>query len=140
MTQTEIHPATKRLAERLLALEEVAPVVAEEDLRATCRVCERLRRPLTHLVGSAGVISLWQRALTLAKRECPALGGVRVVEDASLVGLEGEAAKASSALVAHLVQLLVTFIGEGLTRRLLHDIWPELKDLDEPTGHGSYER
>ncbi len=139
MPQTELNPAIRRLAERLLALEKDAPIVAE-DLSATCRVYEKLRRPLSHLVGSAGVSSLLGRALTVATRECPALSGVRVMEDASLVGLEGEAAEASSVLVAHLLQLLVTFIGESLTLRLVQDVWPEVKGLNEPTGKGDYEQ
>ena len=136
MIQTEVNPAIRRLAERLLALEKDTPIVAEEDLVATCRVWEKLRRPLRHLVGSAGVNSLLQRALTLAKRECPVLGGVQVMDDGSLVGLQGDAAKASSMLVAHLIQLLVTFIGEGLTLRLLRGTWPEVENLDESMGEG----
>lgn len=140
MIQTEANPAITRLAERLLAREEVAPIIMEEDRLATSRVYEKLRRPLSHLVGQAGVNSLLQRALALAKRESPALNGVQVMEDSSLIGLAGEAAEASSVLVAHLLQLLVTFIGEGLTLRLLHDIWPEMKFSDESTGQGSYEQ
>jgi hypothetical protein len=35
-------------------------------------------------------------------------------------------------LVAHLLGLLVTFIGPALTRRLLQDIWPKLEDLEFP--------
>ena len=134
MIQTAIRPATNRLAERLLALEKVSAVVVDEDRLATCRVCEKLRRPLGHLVGSAGVSSLFERALTLARRECPVLSEVQVMEDGSLAGLQGEAAGASSVLVAHLIQLLVTFIGEDLTLRLLQDVWPEMKRLDELAG------
>ncbi|MGI4828376.1 MAG: hypothetical protein ACRYFU_09345 [Janthinobacterium lividum] len=140
MIQAELNPAIRTLAERLLALEKDAPIVAEEDLLATCRVWEKLRRRLSYLVGSVGVNTLMQRALTLAKRECPALSGVQTMDDGSLAGLQGDAAQASSMLVAHLIQLLVTFIGESLTLRLLRGTWPEIKNLDEFTGKGSYEQ
>ena len=140
MIRTEINPATTELAERLVAFEKGAPILAAEDGLATCRVCEKLRRPLTQLVGTAGVSSLLQRALTLAKREAPALHGVQVLAEGRLAGLEEEAAGASCVLIAHLIQLLMTFIGEGLTFRLLHDIWPEMKGLNESTGKGGYEQ
>ena len=34
---------------------------------------------------------------------------------------------ALTAVLAHLVWLLVTFIGEGLTRRILRDAWPDMQ-------------
>lgn len=139
MIRTEVHPATRMLAERLIALESVAPIISEDRL-STCRVCEKLRRPLSHLVGPAGVNSLWNRALTLSKRESPVLSGVQVMKDGSLEGFEGEAAEASSVLVAHLIQLLVTFIGEGLTLRLLQEIWPDIEGLYVPGEGESYEQ
>ena len=134
MTRTEVNPATRELAEWLVVVEQSAPTIAEEDRLATCRVCEKLRRPLSHLVGTAGVSSLLQRALNLAKRESSVFSAVQVMNDGTLRGLEGEAAAASSVLVAHLIQLLVIFIGEDLTFRLLHDVWPEMKDLNASNG------
>ncbi|NYF92167.1 hypothetical protein HDF08_004286 [Edaphobacter lichenicola] len=44
-------------------------------------------------------------------------------------GLEGAAAEAHAILVGYLLSLLITFIGETLTVRLLHDIWPDLPGL-----------
>jgi hypothetical protein len=118
----------------------VPPFIAAEDALATCRVCEKLRRPLSNLVGRAAFTSLLQRALTLAKRESPALSGVEVRDDGSLSGFEGAATASRPVLIAHLIQLLITFIGEGLTVTLLLDNWPELKGLDEPAGKAGYER
>ena len=140
MILTEVNPVIRELAERLVAFEQGAATILEADLLATCRVCEKLRRPLSHLVGAAGVSSLLRRALALAQRETPALRGVEVMNDGSLKGLEGEAAMKSSLLIAHLINLLVTFIGVGLTFRLLHDIWPEMQGLDEFMGEGGYEQ
>lgn len=140
MIRTEINPAAKEMAERLVALEKDAPSVAEEDRDATCRVCEKLRRPLRHLVGSAGVSSLLRRALTLAKRESAALHEVEVLDDGSLKGYVGEAIQQSHVLIAHLIQLLDTFIGESLTLRILQDVWPELDGSIEPLERSGYDR
>ena len=125
MSQAGIHPETRRLAEQLVALEADSLRVAAADNLATCRVCEKLRRPLVTLTGTAGFSSLLTRALTLAQRDTPSLLCVQVKSDGSLEGLIGEAASANSVLVGHLLSLLITFIGETLTMQLLLDIWPD---------------
>lgn len=124
MNRTGLSRAAKELADRLVAFEAIQPV-SDEDRMATCRVCEKLRRPLSRLMGPAGFSSLLSRALTLAQRDAPALDRVRVTTTGALEGLLDEAAQASSALVAYLIELLTTFIGESLTLRLLQDIWPD---------------
>ena len=126
MSQAGITPETRELAEQLVALEARSQSVSTSDRLATCRVCEKLRGPLVTLTGAAGYSSLLTRALTLAKREDPALGAVQVNPDGSLEGLEGDAAQAHPVLVGYLLNLLITFIGETLTMRLLHDVWPDL--------------
>jgi hypothetical protein len=130
MSQSGIKSETRELAEQLVDFEARSQSVSTVDRLATCRVCEKLRRPLVILTGTAGFSSLLSRALTLAKRESPALSAVQVKPDGSLEGLEGEAAQAHPILVGYLLSLLITFIGETLTMRLLHDIWPELTGLD----------
>jgi hypothetical protein len=70
------------------------------------------------------------RALTLAKREASGLNAVQVRADGSLEGLEGEAAKAGPILIAYVLNLLITFIGEALLLRLLHDVWPDFPSSD----------
>jgi hypothetical protein len=126
MSQSGIKSDTRELAERLVAHEARSASVSATDRLATRRVCEKLRRPLVTLTGTAGFSSLLSRALTLAKREAPALTAVQVKPDGSLEGLEGEAAQAHPILVGYLLSLLITFIGETLTMRLLHDVWPDL--------------
>lgn len=130
MIQSGIKSETRELAEKLVALEAASQSISTSDRLATCRVCEKLRRPLVMLTGTAGYSSLLSRALTLAKRESPILNAVQVRPDGSLEGLEGEAAQAHPMLVGYLLSLLITFIGETLTMRLLHDIWPDLPGLD----------
>jgi hypothetical protein len=119
-------PTTRELAKRLLAYEDVEADSATADVHAVSRVCDKLRRPLATLAGAAGFRSLLARALTLAKQESPVLGAWEVRADGSLQGLNGEAAELGTVLIAHLIGLMITFVGESLTLRLVHDVWLDL--------------
>jgi hypothetical protein len=132
------------LARRLLAFEEAHHDVdstssgaPSED--AAVRVIDKLRLRLIQLAGVAGFRSLLSRALTLAQAEVSALERVEVRADATLEGFAGNEEGAETAkgqagivLVAHLLELLVTFIGASLTLRLVRDKWPEasMEDTD----------
>jgi hypothetical protein len=129
MNRIGVSPKVRELAQLLLSLEVAAEISSDAKMPATFLVSEKLRRPLSTLVGAAGFRSLLVRALTLAKREAKALDGVQINEDGSLEGLNDEVTKADAVLIAHLVGLLETFIGESLTLRLLNDIWPDLTAL-----------
>jgi hypothetical protein len=121
------------LAQRLLTYEAVAGENSEPAESAAFRVCAKLRRPLTTLAGVAGFRSLLSRALTLARAEVPSLGAVQVAADGSLKGLDElepqigkeQARDGGAILIAQLIALLLTFIGEGITLRLVQDVWPE---------------
>jgi hypothetical protein len=121
------------LAQRLLTYEVVAGKNSEPTESAASRVCAKLRRPLITLAGVAGFRSLLSRALTLARAEAPSLSVVQVEADGSLKGLDElqpqidkeQARDEGAILVAQLIGLLLTFIGEGLTLRLVQDVWPE---------------
>jgi hypothetical protein len=119
-------PTTRELAQRLLAYEAVEAGNANADTQAVCRVCDKLRHSLTTLAGAAGFRSLLARALTLAKQESPVLGAWEVKSDGSLQGLSGEAAQSGAVLIAQLIGLMITFIGESLALRLLHEVWPDM--------------
>ena len=126
-------PESRYLAQRLLAYEAVAGKNSEPAESAAFRVCAKLRRPLTILAGVAGFRSLLSRALALATAEAPSLSAVQVAADGSLKGLDElasqtgkeQAGDGGDILVAQLIGLLLTFIGEGLTLRLVQDVWPE---------------
>ena len=127
-------PATRNLALWLLAQEGTAGKPSEtEEIHATLRVCEKLRQPLSTLAGAAGYRSLISRALALAKKEAPSPGEVQVKEDGSLEWIRAvkpqqgvdEASKGGAVLVAQLLGLLFTFIGQALTLRLVRDLWPD---------------
>lgn len=124
-------PRLRRLARRLLALE--APSGKKRDIEesAAFSVCEKLRHSLAVFAGAAGFRSLLSRALALAGDEVRWLKAVHVNAEGSLEGLDearpadGAIAEGEVALVAELIGLLVTFIGEGLTLGILQEVWPE---------------
>ncbi len=125
------------LARRLLAVEAVDQNATDVHVHEAVRVCEKLRVSLVRLCGSDGFASLLRRTLALARAEVPALERVTVKPDCSMEGLEELAADRASggvdapvAITAHLLELLVTFIGEPLTLRLVRDAWPDAS-LDE---------
>lgn len=94
------------------------------------RILSRLDRQLGKLVGSVGFDVLLNRSLALARRARPALAGVTAGPDGKLEGLARLAREGTEpddealAVVSHLIELLVTMIGEDLAMRLLLDVWP----------------
>ena len=123
-----VSPEVREFAERLCADEAAAATPSEANVPVAFLVCENLRRPLTTLAGAAGFHSLLLRALTLAKREAPSLETLQVNADGSLDEVQPDLmnhdAAGGALLVAHLIGLLFTFVGEALTLRLIHDVWP----------------
>ena len=127
------------LVQRLIAEERRTGNDPDSGSRAAFRVCEKLRRPLCTFAGAAGFRSLLSRALVLARADVPLLAGVTIKPDGTIAfspELEAklatdEAARAGAQLADRLIGLLVTFIGEALTLRLVQDVWPKtaLKDL-----------
>ena len=122
----------RALARRLLAAEESNPPDSHQHSHAAVRVCDKLRVSLTRFAGADGFTSLLWRALALARREVPSLTRVKIKRDCSMDGFEALAAdeadggaEAAVALAAHLLGLLVTFIGEPLTLRLVRESWPD---------------
>ena len=125
-------PESRHLAQRLLAYEAVAGENSEPAESAAFRVFAKLRLALITLAGLAGFRSLLSRALTLARADAPDLSAVEVAADGSLKGLDELASQAQEetqeggvVLLTQLIGLLLTFIGEGLTLRLVQDVWPE---------------
>lgn len=127
---TDLPPATIReLARRLLALEAAGQAASGPHVHQTARVCEKLRVSLTRFAGADGFTSLMRRALTLARAEVPALHCVQITAEGSVEGLDEVAAEgrteAAAAITMHLLELLVTFVGERITLKLVHEAWPD---------------
>jgi hypothetical protein len=128
-------PALRALAERLLAEERANGKRSGHP--ACVQACDKLGALLGKLAGAAGYHSLLTRAVALAQAEAPALRYLHVLPDGKLLGLfeviEGtdkeELERSEAVLVAHLLGLLYTFIGELLTRQLVKEAWPKI-DLD----------
>jgi hypothetical protein len=122
-------PSVRKLARQLLVLEATGES-AGSGARAheAVRVCDKLRISLTRFAGADGFASLLRRALALARAEVPSLNRVKIRPDCSVEGLEelgrNDVTEAAAALTAHLLGLLVTFIGHPLTLRLVRQAWP----------------
>jgi hypothetical protein len=127
-------------AKRLIAYETKGNKSSETKTAAVFFVGEKLGPHLATFIGNGGFSALLSRALVLANSEIPWLRAVHVKADGSLEGLDGVGAQVNPAeisegkvvLLAQLLGLLVAFIGESLTLRLVREIWPKipLNDLD----------
>jgi len=129
---------TRDLARNLIAREAEASVPRLRTEAATLRVYERMRRQLGAPVGVDGFQALASRALALAKAEFPRLGEVQVMANGSLDGLdevewetgaEG-VGEAGILLVAQLLGLFLTFLGEATTLRLMEDLRLQVDDKE----------
>ncbi|MDQ3666687.1 MAG: hypothetical protein M3410_08940 [Acidobacteriota bacterium] len=126
-------PETQELAKRLLACAAAHDNTSDARVEVAVQVIEQLRLRLVRLTGAVGFRSLLSRALTLAKADAPSLTMVRVSVDGFLEGFDGieqsqeagGAVQAGLVLVAHLLELMVTFIGAPLTLHLVRDKWPD---------------
>ena len=130
-----LSPKIRDFAQRILAYEAGLSGASEANGSAAFRASEKLRRPLSALIGVAGFHSLLTRALMLAKREARILSAVQVNPDGSLEGLgelpTNEADGAGLMLIVQLLGLLEAFIGEYLTLSLVHDVWRDLPFNDK---------
>ena len=121
---------TRELARSLVASEADAATASLHSEPATVRVYEKLRRQLGAPVGIDGFQALASRALALAKSESPQLSAVQVTANGGLRGLSevesqtdtNEDGEAGINLIAQLLGLFLTFLGEATTLRLIEDL------------------
>ena len=131
----EVSPAARALARQLLlhqAGERPEPAALE---KAADRAYVRLRGQLAALIDLTGYTTLFARAVRLAQAEVPALqritfnaaagGDLHGVREYALASDPGVAAAGLSAILAHVIGLLITFIGEDLAERQVREAWPE---------------
>jgi hypothetical protein len=126
-------PVSRNVARRLLTYEAAPGKNSEPTESAAFRVLQKLRPPLCSLAGIAGFRSLLSRALVLARAEAPSLNAVRVGGDGYLTGMDALGPQndeelfreGGAILITQLLGLLLTFVGEGITLRLIQDVWPE---------------
>lgn len=107
------------LARQLLASSEPS---GDGPGKGEALVSERLRASVTSFAGTHGFAALLRRALVLATAELPVLGRLGVDADGRLEGVESlnqpQREEAALVLTTHVLSLLVTFVGEPLTRKL----------------------
>ncbi len=135
-------------ARRLIASEvEAGPSSAQTEL-ATLRVYEKLRWQLCAPVGVDGFQTLASRALSLAKSQSPRLSAVQVTANGGLRGL-GEVefqmetdvdGEVGIILIAHLLGLLFSLLGEAATLRLIEGVplQIEVKEKLDTTGTNDF--
>ena len=116
----------QRLALRLLTVEAASPAASGSHVHEGVRVCVKLQISVTQFAGSEGFASLLRRALALARAENPSLQTVKLKPDGSLDNCDALAVPATDgepegavAIIAHLLGLLETFVGERSTLRLV---------------------
>lgn len=115
------------LARSLIASEVEADPASAQTGPATLRVYENLRRQLRAPVGVDGFQALASRALSLAKSQSPKLGVVKIAPDGCLRGLDeiqsqsgpDEDGEVGIILIAQLLGLFLTLLGEATTMRLI---------------------
>jgi len=121
---------TRDLARSLFASDAEASTTARQAEPASVRVYERLRRQLSAPVGLDGFQALASRALALAKSQSPRLSAVQVTANGGLRGFgdvdsqmdAGEDSEAGIVLIAQLLGLFLTFLGEATALRLIEDL------------------
>jgi len=131
-------------AKRLIDYERSEDKVSGTKIPAVFPVAEKLRPHLVTLMGSGGFRALLSRSLALANAEVPSLRAVEVNPDGSLGGLEelqahldpNKLSEGRVVLLAQLLGLLVAFIGEDLTLRLVLEAWPNVPLNDLELAHG----
>jgi hypothetical protein len=114
-------------------LQAASARTSRSDAPAAELVNANLRLCLTRIAGTRGFTSLLGRALTLASANMPTLQGAKVGTEGSVEGLDQIVAQddvvwqeAAVAVTAQLLELLVTFVGEPLTRRMVREACPDL--------------
>jgi len=152
-------PEMRDLAERLLAYEANADNTSERVESIVLRVYEKLRHSLGEFAGTAAFHSLASRALAMAKSEIPSLRAAQVFPDGALRGLghglghgqsefgpaiDTENDRAGTqpvgdegiVVIARLLDLLLLFLGEPITLRLLRNAWPGAAFDDQSSENG----
>ena len=119
-------PIIRDWARRLIASE----VGGDQPSARTERVYEKLRTQLRAPMGTDGFQALACRALSLAKSQAPRLNEVQVLANGGLTGLDeleseldaGADAEVGIILIAQLLGLFLTLLGEAATVGLVADV------------------
>jgi hypothetical protein len=124
------------IARHVMAAQAGTPSTSAGAVEAMQLCCGELYRILETAMGPAGLQALITRAIQIAARDYPWLVTVTAgpAADCSLSGLTEAAARLKvedanegyAALLATIIWLLITFIGEDLTLRFVRHAWPKV--------------
>ena len=122
-------PMIRDWARKLIASEVGADSPSAQTEGATLRVYEKLRRQFCAPVGADAFQALVSRALSLAKSQFPGLSAVSVTANGGLRGLGEvetplstvEDGEVGTVLIAQMLRLFITLLGEAATVRLIED-------------------
>jgi hypothetical protein len=141
-------PINREWAHKLIASEVDVDSPSVYTEGATIRVYEKLRRQFCAPVGADAFQALVSRALSVAKSQFPGLDAVSVTADGDLCGLDEVDNPINSAsdgevgfiLIAQMLRLFMTLLGEEATVRLIEDASHHLDveaglDIVSPTLH-----
>jgi hypothetical protein len=124
----------QRTFRRMLAREAGTDAHAAAVAVAARRLCERFAQQVIPLIGDTGVAAILARSLHLVHRNTPGLAPRGPSERDGPLGMLQQllehqeptvAADAAVTMLATVGELLVSFIGESLTTRLLREAWPD---------------
>lgn len=110
------------LAHKLVALEMGSDLGSDAGTNAATQVIEQLRIIVARFSGSDSFTALIRRAVALTRITDPSLAGRTVTED-TIAFLNGLSKETTLTVIAYLLDLMNTFIGQALTLRLLADRW-----------------
>jgi hypothetical protein len=109
-------------------LQSASPPATDSEAATVVLVNDNLRLSLTRLAGAEGYASLLRRSLSLTRAAIPVLQGAQVRADGLVDGLDEVSAhgevigrEAAIAVTTQLLELLVIFLGEPLTRRVVRE-------------------
>ncbi len=122
-------PMTIAWARKLIASETDADSTTAQTQLAALRVYQMLRLQFCAPVGVDAFHALASRAVSAAKSQFPGLSAVSVTPTGGLRGLEegssqrnlGEGGEIGIILIAQMLRLFVTLLGEAATVRLIED-------------------
>ena len=131
-TSPTIRDSVRAVADDLLAgIGDDSP--PEKAAEVAAQRFEELTHYLAQLVGEIGVRALFARSVADARAMYPWLA-TTAPTDPAWVSLRGAMERQDSRairdafaeLLGGFMELLTRLIGDGLVRRLLHDVWPEV--------------
>lgn len=134
-------PTSRIFAECLINYEARLNPASPHDVPTALPVIAKLGPVLMTFMGKVGYRALILRSLVLARQEIPWLCEATVNADGSLENFADLTASqdaevavlGSEVLLSHLLGLLVAFIGELVTLRLVHGLWPVVANDDDFT-------